>query len=103
MLGSMAMLASPEVLLKLMHCWKLLICTPPPDSTTSSAPLGEASCLRSRPRRALTAICSSSGLRTCTPLLPSDKLRKGRLASGASAPLTLKVSSTRSPLVPPGW
>ena len=37
-----------------------------------------------------TAIWSSSGLSTCTPLLPPDKVRKGRLASGASAPLTSK-------------
>ena len=48
-----------------------------------------------------TAICSSKGLSTCTPLVPPHKLRKGRLASGAMAPLTRKVSSTSTPCVPP--
>ena len=48
-----------------------------------------------------TAICSSSGLSTCTPLVPPDKLRKGSEASGPSTPLIRTVSSIRIPLVPP--
>ena len=48
-----------------------------------------------------TAICSSRGLSTCTPLLPPDRLRKGRLASGAITPFTRRVSSTSTPWVPP--
>ena len=48
-----------------------------------------------------TAICSSSGLSTCTPLVPPDKLRNGSEASGARTPLMRRVSSTSTPLVPP--
>ena len=48
-----------------------------------------------------TAICSSRGLSTCAPLLPPDRLRKGRLASGAITPFTRRVSSTSTPWVPP--
>ena len=48
-----------------------------------------------------TAICSSSGESTCTPLLPPDNVRKGSEASGARAPFTRRALSTRTPLVPP--
>ena len=77
MLGSMARFVSPEVLLKLMNCWKLFSITPPPASALSSATpfwLLASSSKEASPVAAAfrtttptvpsvgpTAICSSSG------------------------------------------
>ena len=93
--------------------WKrVFICTPPPASALSSTTpfcallsrISVASPMAAALRATIptellgtTAICSSRGLSTCTPLLPPVRLRKGRLASGAIAPFTRRVSSTSTP------
>ena len=116
MFGSIARLARPLVVLKLMNWKRVFICTPPPASTLSSTSpfcallsrISVASPVAAALRATMptellgtTAICSSRGLSTCTPLLPPVRLRKGRLASGAIAPFTRRVSSTSTPWVPP--
>ena len=104
MFGLIARLARPLVVLKLMNWKRVFICTPPPASALSStSPLfcallsrisvasPVAAALRATmPTELLgtTAICSSRGLSTCTPLLPPERLRKGRLASRAITPFT---------------